>query len=187
VRSPVPENARMTPATPGPTDREWRLFIALWPDAGTRDAVAAWRREWHWPAHSALVRPERLHVTLHFLGDVAVERVPELVRSVQVPFHPFGLELGHGEVWPNGVAVLQPERIPAPLAHLQDALGDALARLALPVETRPYRPHITLARRARGANVPPQGPGLHWRIDDGYVLVRSLPGGNGYQVLQRFG
>jgi hypothetical protein len=27
---------------------------------------------------------------------------------------------------------------------------------------------------------------LRWRIEEGFVLVRSLPGGAGYQVLERF-
>jgi len=55
------------------------------------------------------------------------------------------------------------------------------------VDERPYRPHVTLARRARGAPPPPTGADLRWRVAGGYVLARSLPGGAGYEILHRFG
>jgi 2'-5' RNA ligase len=163
-----------------------RLFTALWPHAATRAAIAQWQRAWLWPRQAAQVSADRLHITLHFLGDVPVERLPELKRALRVPFEFFALELVQGEVWPNGVAVLQPDSVPLPLERLHTALGRTLAGLALPVETRPYRPHVTLARRAKGAIAPPPGLVAHWQANDGYVLVRSLPGGAGYTVLERF-
>jgi len=70
--------------------------------------------------------------------------------------------------------------------RLHAALRRELVVLDLPVEARPCRAHVTLARRARGAKPPPQGPALRWRIDAGFVLVRALPGGAGYEVLERF-
>jgi RNA 2',3'-cyclic 3'-phosphodiesterase len=70
--------------------------------------------------------------------------------------------------------------------RLHEALRRRLVGMDMPVESRPYRAHVTLARRAHGARPPPQGPALGWQIDSGYVLVRSLPGGAGYQVLERF-
>jgi RNA 2',3'-cyclic 3'-phosphodiesterase len=164
-----------------------RLFTALWPDATTASAIADWQAAWQWPAQASRTRPERLHVTLHFLGNVAPGRVAELVDGLRVPFESFSLELGGGEVWPNGVAVLLPREQPAALTRLHVQLGKAVRQLQLPVDERPYRPHVTLARRARGAMPPPREANLRWRVDCGYVLARSLPGGAGYEVLHRFG
>ena len=163
-----------------------RLFIALWPAEAPRQAIAAWQQAWSWPPHAALVKAERLHLTLHFLGDVAAARLPGLEQALRVPFEPFTLALTQPEVWPNGVAVLMPERAPAALLRLHAALGRELDAHDLPVEARPYRAHVTLARRAHRATPPPQRPELSWRIDEGYVLVRTLPGGAGYEVLERF-
>jgi 2'-5' RNA ligase len=163
-----------------------RLFIALWPGEALRRAITSWQHAWSWPPRAALVKPERLHLTLHFLGDVPANRLPDLVRELKVPCAHFTLTLGQGEVWPNGVAVLRPDSAPATLVGLHGALHRALVGLELPVDTRPYRAHVTLARRAQGARPPPEGPALRWRIDAGYVLVRSLPGGAGYDVLARF-
>jgi 2'-5' RNA ligase len=162
-----------------------RLFTALWPDPVVRAAIAQHQQAWAWPPHAAVVKPERLHLTLHFLGDVPAQCLSGLAEGLHASFEPFTLEFGDSEVWPNGVAVLQPDRVPDALAMLHAAVGQAVAGLGVAVEARPYRPHVTLARRARGAR--PAQARLTWRVDDGYVLVQSLPGAGGYTVLKRFG
>jgi RNA 2',3'-cyclic 3'-phosphodiesterase len=77
--------------------------------------------------------------------------------------------------------------VPPPLAALHAGLGEKLSQLGLSVETRPYRPHFTLARKAFGALPPPGAPPLRWHAGPQYLLVRSLPGGRGYEPLQVFG
>jgi RNA 2',3'-cyclic 3'-phosphodiesterase len=166
--------------------RPLRLFIALWPDKVLAAEIGAWQAAWLWPEKAARIKPDRLHMTLRFLGDVAAAGLPELVEHLKLAFDPFMLEFGVGEVWPNGVAVLLPNEQPAALAKLHQRLGDAVRRFGLPVEETRYRAHVTLARRAWGASRPPAPPDLEWRVDSGYVLVRSLPGGAGYEILQRF-
>lgn len=159
-----------------------RLFIALWPDPGIRAELAAWRDGWTWPRQAAPVRSERLHATLHFIGDVPDDRLPELRAALHVPFTPFTLELGHCALWPHGIAVLEPGSVPEPLLKLHESLGQALARLALPVDARPYRPHVTMARRAAGAVPPASGPAIRWPVGH-YALMSS---GDAYATLQRY-
>ncbi|MEO6319080.1 MAG: RNA 2',3'-cyclic phosphodiesterase [Polaromonas sp.] len=146
-----------------------RLFLALWPDDALRRALL-WRRDaWLWPVSTVLVPPENFHLTLHFLGNVPISRLPELTElapGLGVPCEPFALSLGHAELWPHGIAVLKPDEpdepdaVPPPLAQLHEALQLALTRLALPTENRAYRPHITLARHAQAAVPPTRGPAL---------------------------
>jgi RNA 2',3'-cyclic 3'-phosphodiesterase len=174
------------PAAGATAIRPLRLFVALWPDDAQRCAIARWQRQWDWPQQAALVKSDRLHVTLHFLGDIAAIRLPELKRALKLPFEPFELTLGTVAVWSNGVAVLRPDVLPPQLASLHAALAAALEKLAIPLDERPYRPHVTLARRAFGATPPAQPLQLRWQVDQGYVLVRSLPGGVGYELLERF-
>jgi RNA 2',3'-cyclic 3'-phosphodiesterase len=167
-------------------DRPLRLFTALWPQQPVRDAIARWQREWQWPQRAAVVAPERLHITLHFLGDVSVERLDELRAAVRMRCEPFRLDFGRAEIWGGGIAVLSPDQTPEVLEELHVRIGTALAAAGMVLDARPYRPHVTLARRAGGAKPPAQDPPLRWRVDD-FVLVASLPGGRGYKVLDRFG
>jgi len=176
----------MSAPLPSPAIKPLRLFIALWPDADTRDALVDYQRAWAWPPRAALVKPEQLHLTLHFLGDVPAHRLPELASELRVGFEPIALKLVHGEVWPQGVAVLRPQRSPPGLGQLHTALSGVLSALGLPLDAKLFRAHVTLARRAHGGVPPTNSPGVGWSVREGYVLVRSLPDGAGYQILQRF-
>lgn len=162
-----------------------RLFLALWPSAETRARLEAHAATWSWPAQARRTRPERLHITLHFLGVVPLARLPELRTGLQVEAEDCELLLDRAEVWPGGTAVLEAGTVPAPLATLQARLADRLRALELPVETRRYRPHVTLARKAMGARPPAFAP-LAWRARPGFALVQSLGGGAGYAELQAF-
>lgn len=171
-------NARTAPS--------WRLFLAVWPGGAVREALAGWQRAWTWPPGAALVPPDRLHLTLHFLGNIPVGEVPALTAALQVPFEPFELQFGHAELWPGGTAVVRPDATPPALLDLHGRLAAALAWLDRPVESRRYKAHVTLARRAIGAAPPKAHPKFIWRADAGFALVRSLPERAGYEVLARF-
>jgi 2'-5' RNA ligase len=162
-----------------------RLFLALWPDPAVRAALRDWRDAWSWPPSATPVPTDKLHLTLHFLGNLPSLMVPDLVRGLAVPFSPFELSFGEAKLWPHGIAVLEPANEPEPLLALHAALGQALLGLGLQPEERKFRPHVTMARRAAGALVPVQGRAIDWKVD-GYALVESTPGQGGYTVCQRY-
>jgi len=165
-----------------------RLFLALWPTPPVRRALQGLQARWRWPEDAAVVDPARLHITLHFLGQVPRERVDEFRAALDVPFQPHVLALAQGRamVWPGGIAVLE---LPAPpeLQALHADLSRALRSLRWPVEERRYRPHVTFARRAQGARAEADAceDMPDWRADEGYVLVRSSPA-QGYEVLHAY-
>lgn len=167
-------------------EASFRLFTALWPADDVVGRLLDVTRQWHWPADARITRPERLHLTLHFIGNVPVARIAQLQTELAVPFEPFDWELARAQVWHGGIAVLEPQDTPPALARLHASLQVRLAALALPIEERPYRPHVTLARKAFGARPPPHFAPVRWRADSGYRLVRSLPGGRGYEPLAGF-
>lgn len=169
----------------GTSTRALRLFIALWPTLAVRAALRARRDAIGWPPRASVVADERLHLTLHFIGDVPHEVWPHLLPALQWPCPRIDFALGPAELWRHGLAVLPVIAVPEPLLALHAALAGALARLGLPVEQRPFRPHVTLARRAAGARLPPPAEPLRWRTD-GYVLVNSDPL-DGYRLLARYG
>ena len=105
------------------------------------------------------------------------ERLSDLVDALAVPVLPHSLECGRHALWSNGIALLEPHAVPEALTSLHAATAVALRRLDLPVETRPYRPHVTFARRATGSVRPTTAPRFSWPVD-GHALVESRPGGD---------
>jgi RNA 2',3'-cyclic 3'-phosphodiesterase len=157
-----------------------RLFIGLWPDESVRDALQGHAERWGWTPPSRRVPRAKLHMTLHFLGGVPRERLPELVHGLAVRFEPFMLRLDHAEVWRNQVAVLCPRSVPPPLTALHERLQLALGQLQQPSARETLLPHVTLARQAKGSQ-PAGGAAVRWDVA-GYALIESTPA-EGYRPL----
>jgi RNA 2',3'-cyclic 3'-phosphodiesterase len=164
-------------------DGSARLFLALWPSPAVRRGLLVQQARWAWPAGAALTAAHKLHATLHFIGAVPAERVPELTQGLRVRVPRVTLVLDTAELWPNRCAVLCPSQVPAPLAALHGALAQALRALGLPVEARPFRPHVTLARDAAGVVPPARPAALYWPVR-GYALVQSA--GGRYTTIARY-
>ena len=159
-----------------------RLFIAVMPPDPIRAALAAWRDAWHWPKSASLVATPKLHLTLHFLDDVASADIDALRLALDHPFQPFDIDLGTAALWHGGVAVVEPLAVPHALSALHSRLGALLDQAGIEREDRPYHPHVTFARRAAGA-VPPAGFPLHWHIDS----VDLMASRNGlYESIQHY-
>lgn len=164
-----------------------RLFLALWPPPAVHAALLAHADAWSWPAGARRTRPQQMHITLHFLGDVDAALLPRLREELAVPWEGCELVLDRAEVWPGGIAVLEAGQVPTALKRLHAQLADRLLALDLPVDTRRYRPHATLARKALGGRPPAAFTPLFWPTGTAYALVQSRPGGRGYETLQSFG
>ena len=163
------------PTGPISDSGELRLFVALWPGARVRAAIEHRRAGWTWPPGTTPVAPARLHLTLHFIGAFPAARLPALQQALRLPCPRFELGFGAGEVWRGGIAVLRPRTVPAAIAALHAEVGDALRGIGLGVETRAFRPHVTLARHADGARPPADELSVAWPVRD-FVLVASRAG-----------
>jgi 2'-5' RNA ligase len=161
-----------------------RLFLAIWPGPEVGERIEQWRSSVQWRSAPALVPRERLHLTLHFIGNVPASGVDSLRTSLHVIAQECSLRLEAASVWQNGIAALTPLATPAALERLHNGLAAALQSNGMPVQERPWRPHVTLARKAGGARLPP-APVIEWPVDASYDLVRSVPGG-GYEVVHRY-
>ena len=101
------------------------------------------------------VRPEQLHLTLHFLGDVADGPRAQLAAALTAVCPPaFTIDLGGPGRFPSRgrptvawMGVAENEQ----LASLHAAVGEVIAACGLPVEQRPFTPHVTLARLSPAA------------------------------------
>lgn len=103
-------------------------------------------------------RPEAMHLTLSFLGETDPGRLPALHRELGpacAAVEPFELRLGDAGAFPiRGKArvlwtgLKAPDGKPsAPLADLRQSVAGAVERAAeVEPDTRPFHPHLTLAR-----------------------------------------
>ena len=130
-----------------------RLFIALTLPLAVREVLAALAQplpEVNW------TRPEQLHITLRFLGEVPEEKIePMIARLGDVRVAPFILPIeGLGTFPPNrpprvvwaGVGNGHPR-----LFQLRQRLDDALLACGLELDVRTFHPHATLARCGEGS------------------------------------
>lgn len=100
------------------------------------------------------VRPENLHVTLAFLGSTPPERLPELKAKFAAAIVPGGepirLELRELGVFPDwkrpNVLWTRVSETGDRLGPLRESVAAAACELGYESETRPFRPHLTLAR-----------------------------------------
>ncbi len=160
-----------------------RLFIALWPTPAARAAAVVAQAALPWPAAARRVAAADLHLTLAFIGAVPQVQLDRVTRAADMPSACIEMWLDRLEVWKGATVVLRPRCVPAALVELQGRLVDALQRGGVPVDARPFAPHVTLARKARGL-VGPALPPVAWR-SAGHVL--ALSAGGRYSVIKRFG
>ena len=163
-----------------------RLFFACWPDPPTRAAMAAASREPLRGSACRAVPPDGLHVTLAFLGAVdEASRLAAQAVAAGIAAAPFELCFDRIEHWRKAqVLAAVPAATPEAARQLAGQLGAALARAGFQLEARPWRPHVTLARKlVRHAGGSPFVP-VRWPVS-GLALVESLarPGGVRYEVI----
>src|SRR5437868_1246595 len=97
-------------------------------------------------ARLAWSRASNLHITTKFIGEWPEEKLPQLQRALAAvaarpPIHIRVNGLGfHPHLFFAGVEASRE------LAVLAEDTSEALAKLNIPPETRPYSPHLTLAR-----------------------------------------
>lgn len=162
-----------------------RLFFALWPDAAVRESLVAVSKKQLRKVKR--VPPDNLHLTLAFPGSVTqpVQQCLEAGagRIVAPPFELLVDRAGH---WPRPrIAWIGPTHIPAGLWSLVTALREVLAECGLVPESRPYQPHITLARKANPGTMAGAFEPIHWSIGN-FCLVESVtdPAGAKYLPLR---
>ncbi len=168
-----------------------RLFVAV-PLPTAAHAAAAevleQLRGLGWPVR--WVRPDGLHITLKFFGEVVPERfdvIEEMIGFAVRGMPPIHLTIAGAGAFPD----LQRPRVLRldlggafqELELLQDRLERGGLSLGFAPEGRPFLPHITLGRVKEGQRLPPDAPailtsiaGLPMFRADKVILFESLQG-----------
>jgi 2'-5' RNA ligase len=109
------------------------------------------------------VRPETIHLTLAFLGDIpqeSLENVASSMLSIGELFAPFEAQVAGLGAFPSRVRPrviwLGLEKC-SPLLQMQAVLTEIVTTAGLPVEDRPFTPHLTLGRCRSQRRMPEAG------------------------------
>jgi len=157
--NPSSEDARETP------DRI-RIFFALVPEEAVRLQFLALARDVARRSRGRAISGEHVHLTLAFLGDVPVSSIAEL-RAIGDHLPPEGAPLDFDTLgaWrASGVAWAAPSVVPKALVDLHATLHAALTGAGFAMETRPFRPHVTLARRCVQPHPRASSAPIHWAV-----------------------
>jgi RNA 2',3'-cyclic 3'-phosphodiesterase len=175
-----------------------RTFVAVFPPPAIREALFRAARDL--PASKAfrLIGPEKLHLTLKFLGNVAeddLSRVAQALEPLRQRHEPFEVSISGFGAFPSE----RKARIlwagvgegSEPLRAVALSVEDLLEPAGFGREQRPYVPHLTLGqargRQAKldGASLSP--PVLRFTLSS-VDLVESVPGEGEvtYSVLETY-
>ncbi len=162
-----------------------RLFFALWPDDNTRQVLQQINTAL--PLSSRQRIPaENWHVTLVFIGNVNEALVPNIIAiatSIRMPA--ITLVFDQLVYWSRPkVLCLTCSQPTLAAANLVTQLSTPLAALGLTLDTRPYCPHVTLARHIRDESTAVFEP-IIWNANQ-FALVESVNSSSGviYRPLQ---
>lgn len=160
-----------------------RVFIAIKLPSDVQTYVGAVTADLAAQVDTGLVRwvtPDRLHLTLRFLGDTAVSQLPELCQmldGVGAQQRPFQMNLTQLGAFPNQrrprVIWLGLGGETAVLTSLKQQLDQALLPGGWAVEKRPFQPHLTIGRvKDRGAGQQVTvGQQIKWQARVGQLAI----------------
>ena len=179
-------------------EQKIRLFAAVFPSGEARRALGETMAEFEAAAPNLArwVRPERVHLTLRFFGDLPrpqAATILEAMAKVPTDFNRGGFKLRLARLGTFGQPS-NPRVIWAgadgdvrSLGDLHGALDRELVKAGFSPDKQPYRPHITLGRprnardRQAGRVLAtavwewPALPEVEWRVDEMYLIHSVLP------------
>lgn len=144
---------------------------------------------WRWS------QPESWHITLQFLGTTGVDQYSRLIaqlRAIHSPTVP--VQLGALGVFDRAGVFFVDVPVSPELAGLKKKVENATAPCGFAADSRPYHPHITLARfegKSRAQSLPDASsptPQVSSFVAGEFLLYESFlsPAGARYAVRGRF-
>ena len=181
-----------------------RIFAAIDISDEARGAVVAYVAKLRMDVADIRVgweKPEKLHLTLKFFGDVDAARLLRLgtaLDEVATAHKPFVAELAGTGVFPTArrprVLWLGIQNDSGRIAKIGDEIERVSSRLGFPREKRPFSPHLTIARirepekgkRLAESYLQSRFASVEFSVNE-LVLYESVlkPAGSTYRVISR--
>ena len=165
-----------------------RLFLACWPDQTLQELLDSLAQRLQKKHGGRKTARENIHLTLIFLGQVQQHREQQLRKQLRtLDVKQFDLELDEAGAFTHcRINWVGPRIIPKGLKDLHQALKHISHDLGFHTEERPYKPHVSLLRKAKTKPEQAIEP-IPWKVDR-YCLIESKLKDNGvqYEILEEF-
>lgn len=173
-----------------PLSEETRSFLTLWAEQHQDELFF---KQW--------VHPQDYHITLAFLGKAPFQQMKELKQSVSeaaAPHRPFSLEINRPGTFGKKE---RPRIFFAGTAHsdallsLHNDVYSACESVGFVLDRRPYRPHLTIAKKWTGSKLfdpnrindfVNRDGSPTWRVNEIVLYQTHLNRTPKYQPLKRF-
>ena len=165
-----------------------RLFFALWPSDKQRQKIGAAIQPYRSKLVGTWTEGDNWHITRFFIGGFPEEDIPALQAAANDIDSP-SIDLKFERIWYGKrpkIICLFAGRIPSQLLGLVRSIESIAQTFGIKPEERPYRAHMTIARKARffESITLAQPLELHWSA---FHLIESIstPGGVQYKPLDQ--
>lgn len=169
------------------TDKK-RIFFALWPSEKQRRLIESSIEPFRTRTSGKWIVRENWHATLVFIGNFPVDDIPALLAEAgKISCPPIDLRFERIDYWRRPkIMCLEAPCVPSQLVELVRSLESAASAFGYKPEKRPYKAHMTIARKVRFFDPVPlaQPLELSW---SGFELIesRSTPAGVQYRPLKQ--
>lgn len=163
-----------------------RCFLGLDLDGKSKLAIEQWREK-ALPHFAHPVPVANFHITSVFLGQIDNAQLDELTRAIDdCSFSPFSITLNKLGYWSKPrILWLGSESIPEQSIELASSLSSIAKQSNIPIQERPYIPHVTLVRKVTQETPAPLFmPDIECKFDTLH-LFESLPGKHGVHYPSR--
>ncbi len=168
--------------------KKCRLFFALWPSEKQRRQIDSAIEPYRASLTGKWTVRDNWHVTVVFIGGILVSDIPALqAAACEVRCPAIKLRFERLDYWARPkIMCLQADSVSNQLIELVTSLESAARTIGFKPEKRSYRPHMTIARKARFFEpiTLAQPFELHW---SGFDLIESIstPSGVQYKPLDQ--
>ena len=150
-----------------------RVFFAIKPDDAALKQLSHLAKRLASTYGGQKTKKANIHLTLAFLGEIAIDRLATLrsaAKGVKATTFYFSFDeiryWKHNQIIYAGTSKCTPE-----LLTLVNNLRNTLSTNSFAFDSRAYKPHITLVRKAKpGRTLPNLAKPISWRVAEWFLI-----------------
>jgi len=161
-----------------------RVFFAIFPDKSVQAQLTHQAEQLKPICGGNTVKMQQIHLTLLFLGNIAIHRLEILQQAMKnVAAKKFEFKLEEICYWKhNQIVYCQAKQFPAALFTLADSLKNAVSDAGFLIDTRTYKPHVTLIRKATHSKKINLDTPVIWHVSE-WFLIQSKQTDRGVEYI----